>query len=98
MKALSSIFADDFIQTAAGIICTRFCAACWKIGSPGVDIKISSIATAQLGIVLIHARVATITYEGNLIAKHLARVNTVESTTVHQKACKVPYPGQECTS
>ena len=38
--ALSLFFAACFIQTAAGIQCDSFCAACWKIDSPGVDIKI----------------------------------------------------------
>ncbi len=38
---LSLLFAAGFIQTAAGIQCDSFCAACWKIGSPGVDIKMS---------------------------------------------------------
>ena len=44
MKVLSLaslLFATGFIQTAAGIRCDSFCAACWKNGSPGVDIKMS---------------------------------------------------------
>ena len=43
MKVLSVallLFAAGFIQTAAGITCS-FCAPCWKIGSPGVDVKMS---------------------------------------------------------
>ena len=40
--ALSLLFAAGFIQMAEGIVChPSFCAACWKIGSPGVDIKMS---------------------------------------------------------
>jgi len=29
-----------FIQTAAELSCRSYCAACWKTGQPGVDIKI----------------------------------------------------------
>jgi len=38
--ALSLLFSAAFIQTAAGIICNSNCSACWKTGSPGVDVKI----------------------------------------------------------
>ena len=38
--ALSLLFSAAFIQTAAGITCDSSCSACWKIGSPGVDVKI----------------------------------------------------------
>ncbi len=38
--ALSLLFSAAFIQTAAGITCDSNCSACWKIGSPGVDVKI----------------------------------------------------------
>jgi len=43
MKVLSvAVFSMPFgfIQTAAGISCGSHCAACWKTGEPGVDIKI----------------------------------------------------------
>jgi hypothetical protein len=38
---LGLIFAAEIIQSVAGIEChSSNCAACWKIGSPGIDIKI----------------------------------------------------------
>jgi len=43
MKVLSvAVFSllFGFIQTAAGLSCRSHCAACWKTGQPGVDIKI----------------------------------------------------------
>ena len=39
--ALGLVFAAVFIQTAAGKHCHSNCAACWKNGSPGIDIKMS---------------------------------------------------------
>ena len=37
--AFSLVFAGSFIQTVVGVTCDSGCAACWKIGSPGIDIK-----------------------------------------------------------
>ena len=39
IAALGLLF--SVIRTAAGISCGSQCAACWKIGQPGVDIKIA---------------------------------------------------------
>ena len=46
MKIFSMVlglaFAASFnILTAAGLKCSSVCAACWKIGEPGVDIKMT---------------------------------------------------------
>ena len=45
MKAFTIIFGLVFtaglIQQVVGIACDSLCAACWKKGSPGVDVKIS---------------------------------------------------------
>lgn len=38
---LSLVFSASFIQQVVGIACDTLCAACWKKGSPGVDIKFS---------------------------------------------------------
>ena len=39
-----SLFAASLIQMAVGLNCNSLCAACWKDGSPGVDIKIGCSA------------------------------------------------------
>ena len=39
--ALSLIVAAALIKTVVGLECSSNCAACWKTGSPGVDIKFS---------------------------------------------------------
>lgn len=43
MKTLSVIlgfvFAAGIIQTAVGLQCGTGCAACWKDGQPGLDVK-----------------------------------------------------------
>ncbi|KAF8414892.1 hypothetical protein BGX38DRAFT_1219032 [Terfezia claveryi] len=39
---LALAFVVSFIQVAEGIQCDSDCAACWKIGVPGVDIKFGS--------------------------------------------------------
>jgi hypothetical protein len=46
--AFSLVFAGGFIQTAAGITCPSGCVACWKIGSPGIDIKMGATPTPTL--------------------------------------------------
>jgi hypothetical protein len=40
---LNLIIAASLIKTAAGLQCSGDCAACWKIGAPGVDIKFACI-------------------------------------------------------
>jgi hypothetical protein len=37
--AFTLVFAASLIHKATGLICSSACAACWKIGSPGIDIK-----------------------------------------------------------
>jgi len=41
LSVLSAVIAVAFFQTAAGFKCSSGCAACWKIGVPGEDIKMT---------------------------------------------------------
>lgn len=47
MKVVVLSLLFGFIRTAAGISCRSRCAACWKVGEPGVDIKIACEGGAE---------------------------------------------------
>jgi len=124
---LCLLFATGFmIQSVAGIICTSFCAACWKDGSPGVDIKMScdgplgNCYSCPAGYSNVHcAQMDRCMLSGNFFFFFYPRLKKHTTTSScrepnckifgpcycginylpdGRKACKVPFPGQECTS